>query len=433
MRRKGTFAVVDNRKRFIVSSILILAFIGLVILSACGSESSESIYPDESESYLTEPDTTVLTSPVYSVTWEDDVQITATGAPSFYPILGASGNTVHLAWVDQRHGGQNREIYYNRSADSGATWPASDTRISDDPLFSIRADFAVSGDTVHLFWRDNRDGNFEEYFIQSTDGGVSWGSETRITDDPGYSGCPFPVVSGDTLNLFWRDDRLGTFKIYQKRSVDAGANWSPDILLTPDGIKAEFPFPAVRGETIHLVWRDNRDGNAEIYYKRSTDGGINWTPDERLTNDPGESEHPKLVVQGTNLYLVWRDDRDGNYEIYYKTSTDDGQSWSEDTRLTNSLGQSFWPVLAVSDNLVHLLWCDDRDGTQALYYMFSSDRGNSWSAETRLTDCVLPLDADLMGAHPIIVVEPYIHVVFNDNRTGEDEIYYKRGVISSQE
>ncbi len=361
-----------------------------------------------------------------SVTWESDVQITATGAESIYPTLGVSGSTIHLAWVDQRDGGGNREIYYNRSADNGTTWQASDTRISNDPAFSIRADFAVNGDAVYLFWRDDRHGNYEEYFVQSTDGGVSWGPETRLTNDPGLSGCPFPVVNGDTLHLFWRDNRSGTFKIYYKRSVDAGANWSADILLTPDGITAEFPFPAINGQTIHLVWRDNRDGNAEIYYKRSTDGGNSWTSDARLTNDPGESEHPKLVVQDDNLYLVWRDNRDGNYEVYFKKSTDGGQTWSADTRLTNNSGQSLWPVLAVSNHLIHLLWADDRDGTTALYYTFSSDGGNSWRVETRLSDCTVPI---YMGAHPIMVTDSYIHVVFNDDRSGENEIYYKRGTI----
>lgn len=370
------------------------------------------------------------TSRTYSVTWESDVQISATGAPSFYPTLGTNGRTIHLAWVDRRHGGENREIYYNRSTDSGVTWQASDTRISHDPLLSIRADFAVNRDVVHLFWRDNRDGNFEEYFIQSMDGGASWCPETRITDATGLSGCPFPAVSGDTLNLFWRDNRSGTFKIYQKRSVDAGASWSSDTLLSPNGVKAEFPFPAISAKTIHLVWRDTRDGNAEIYYKSSVDEGVSWTATERLTNDPGESEHPKLLADGNNIHLVWRDNRDGSYEVYYKGSTDGGQSWSKDTRLTDNPGQSFWPVLAVSDNLLHLLWCDDRDGTQALYYKFSSDSGESWSDETRLSDCVLPLGYDLMGAHPIVATAQYIHVVFNDDRTGENEIYYKRGTIS---
>ena len=371
-------------------------------------------------------------SKVYSIVWENDVQITETSAAAIYPTLGLNGNTVHLAWVDQRHGGENREIYYNRSTDNGGAWQALDTRISNNSLLSIKANLAVIGDTVHLFWRDTRDGNFEEYFVQSKDGGVSWSPETRLTNDPAFSGCPFPAVIGNTLNLFWRDDRSGTLKIYQKRSIDAGANWCPDILLTPDGIKAEFPFPSVNGNTIHLVWRDTRDGNAEIYYKRSMDAGATWTEDENLTKNQGESEHPKIIAQKDMLHVVWRDNRDGKYEVYYTNSTNGGQSWSTARKLTHGTGQSYWPVLAVSNDLLHLLWCDDRDGTQALYYAFSSANSDSWSAETRLSDCVLPLGEYVMGANPIMASESYVHCVFNDDRTGMNKIYYKRAAISIQ-
>ena len=370
-----------------------------------------------------------ISTSIDPITWESDVQITSTGSESFFPTLAVDGSTIHLAWVDMRHGGENREIYYTRSTDSGMTWQVLDTRISNDPLHSIRTCFTVNGDAVNLFWRDNRDDNFEEYFSQSTDGGLTWGPERRLTYALGTSGCPFPAVNGDTLHLFFRDDRDGDYKIYYKRSDDAGANWCPDTVLTPDGIKSEFPFPAIDGETIHLVWRDYRDGNAEIYYKCSKDGGNTWKKDKRLTDDLGESEHPKIIAQGDMLHVVWRDDRDGNYEVYYKRSNNGGKNWSEDIRLTNTPGQSFWPVLGANDDILVLLWCDDSDGGQALYYKFSLDSGISWSDETRLSDCVAVWD--LMGAHPIVVTDSYVQVVFNDNRTGANEIYYKRGTIST--
>ena len=231
---------------------------------------------------------------LYSIVWESDVQITDTGAASFFPTLGLNGSTLHLAWVDQRDGGENREIYYNRSDDRGTTWQPSDTRISNNPSFSIRADFAINGDVVHLFWRDNRHGEYEEYFIQSMDGGVSWGPETRITYDPGLSGCPFPVVCGDTLHLFWRDNRSGTFKIYYKRSVDAGASWGPDIVLTPGGIEAEFPYPAIDGDTIHSCQDYDRKARlvqAAMFSDRTKPSlwyirclGLFWTPHARLAS-----------------------------------------------------------------------------------------------------------------------------------------------------
>jgi hypothetical protein len=75
-----------------------------------------------------------------------------------------------------------------------------------------------------------------------------------------------------------------------------------------------------------------------------------------------------------------------------------------------------------------LLWCDDHDGNQALYYRFSLDGSESWSTETKLSECVAP--AGYLSAHLLIITGQYIHIAFNDDRTGENEIYYKRGIIS---
>ena len=69
---------------------------------------------------------------------------------------------------------------------------------------------------------------------------------------------------------------------------------------------------------MHVVWYDNRDGNNEIYYKRSTDAGINWGADTRLTNNTAYSEYPSVAVSGSVVHVVWNDYRDGNSEIYYK-------------------------------------------------------------------------------------------------------------------
>ncbi len=72
------------------------------------------------------------------------------------------------------------------------------------------------------------------------------------------------------------------------------------------------------GLTVHIVWRDYRDGNDEIYYKRSIDGGLSWNADTRLTNNPASSFTPSLAISGQVVHVVWQDNRDGNKEIYYK-------------------------------------------------------------------------------------------------------------------
>jgi hypothetical protein len=177
---------------------------------------------------------------------------------------------------------------------------------------------AATGDTIHVVWEDNRDGNYEIYTKRSSDGGTSWGPDTRLTNNPAYSDYPSVAVSGSNVHVVWDDTRDGNWEIYAMRSTDGGLSWGPDTRLTNDTAGSMYPSAAASGSNVHVVWRDNRDGNAEIYTKRSTDGGLSWSLDTRLTNDTAASWNPSVAVSGLKVHAVWQDNRDGNWEIYYK-------------------------------------------------------------------------------------------------------------------
>ncbi len=139
---------------------------------------------------------------------------------------------------------------------------------------------------------------------------------------------------------------------------------------------------AASGNFVHVIWFDDRDGNYEIYYKRSTNGGTTWGTDTRLTNNTSVSDYPTLCVSGAYVHIVWEDYRDGNWEIYYKRSTDSGISWEADTRLTNNILESFTPSLSISGQILHVVWEDKRDGNMEIYYKRSTDGGTSWGTDT---------------------------------------------------
>jgi len=274
---------------------------------------------------------------------------------------------------------------------------------------------------VHVVWQEIRDGNFEIYYKRSTDGGVNWGLDTRLSYNSGYSAIPCVKVLGPFIHVVWRENSDGNEEIYYKRSIDSGVNWGADTRLTNFTGTSNYPSISLNAQVVHVVWQDNRDGNTEIYYKRSTDGGVSWGTDSRLTNNTYDSEAPSIGITGSVLHVVWHDYRDGNYEIYYKRSTDGGSSWGSDTRLTNSTGFSFFPSLSVSGQGLHVVWYYNRDGNNEVYYMHSTNGGINWESDTRLTnsngDSHLP---------SIEVSGTILHVVWYDDRDGNNEIYYKR-------
>ncbi len=366
----------------------------------------------------------ILSSNESQAQWEPDVRLTNDPDVSWISLnnarsVAASGNVVHVVWYDTRDG--NREVYYKRSVDGGVNW-GTDTRITNANGDSWYPSISVSGLFVHVVWMDTRDGNTEVYYKRSTDEGISWEADVRLTNNASPSSYPSISVSGLEVHVVWRD-YPGNFEIYYKRSIDGGANWSLDTRLTNNSAASYDASIAVSGQVVHVVWYDERHGIAEeIYYKRSQDGGASWGEDTRLTNYAGDSWAASVSVSGSTVHIVWYDRRDAaNWEIYYKRSTDGGISWESDKRLTNDAAEKSHPCISVSDQVVNVVWEDKRDGNYEIYYKRSTDDGINWGADYRLTNA-----ASYSGRPSVAVSGSSVHVVWYDGREGNDEIHYKR-------
>ncbi|MGB3478041.1 MAG: exo-alpha-sialidase [bacterium] len=356
--------------------------------------------------------------------WEPDIRLTFDASNSETSwndewCVAAHGDRVHVVWFDDRDG--NDEIYYKRSTDAGSTW-GTDTRLTNAPDNSWYPSIAVSGSNIHVVWFDYRDGDFEIYYKRSIDGGTTWETDIRLTNMPGFSNYPTIAVTDSNLHIVWHDGRDGNSEIYYKRSIDNGTTWETDIRLTENGAFSWNPTVAVSGLDVHVLWYDKRDGNYEVYYKRSTDAGSTWGTDTRLTNDSFVSEWPSVGVSGSNLHVVWDDSRDGvTYQIYYKRSTDAGTTWETDTKITNSSQLADHPSVNVSDSNIHVVWNDWRDINAEIYYKRSTDSGITWETDTRLTN-----NPATSQCASVAVADSSVHVVWFDTRDGNREIYYKR-------
>jgi len=333
--------------------------------------------------------------------------------------VAASGNDVHVVWYDYRNDVGAGEIYYKNSTDGGVSW-GTDIRLTNDPSISVNPSVAVSNLFVHIVWQEQRDGNYEIYYKRSTDGGLSWSADSRLTNSTFDSWNPSVAVSGLVMHLVWQDNRDGNFEIYYKNSTDGGLTWGSDTRLTNDPAISTTPVVCVSGSDVHIAWHDTRDGNDEIYYKHSTDGGLTWGADTRLTNNPEISRYPSIATSGSVVHVVWNDIRNGNWEIYYKNSTDGGNTWGADTRLTSDNNRSMHTSVAVCSSEVNVVWMDNRDGKYSIYYKQSTDGGISWNADLRLTTSLAnSLDPS------VAVSGSGVHVVWVDERDANQEIYYK--------
>lgn len=364
-----------------------------------------------------------LTFNVTHAQWQPDMRLTNNTASSYTASnnawsIATNGNVVHVAWYDLRD--TNSEIYYKRSSDGGLNWGA-DTRLTTNSSISMNPSVAALGTNVYVVWQDGRNGGTEIYFKQSTDEGLTWGADTRLSNNSQPSTSPSLAVTASALYVVWCDGRNGNNgEIYYKFSTNGGLNWTTDRRLTNDSAVTNYPSVSISGSIVHVVWYDERDGNPEIYYKRSNVGDSTWGSDIRLTNNAASSVYPSISVSGSVLHVVWYDDRDGNTEIYYKRSSDAGLSWGPEKPLSNNSASSYNPSVAVSGSNVNVTWVDTRDGNKEIYYIHSTDGGLNWSAQIRLTN-----DAFDSYFQSVSALGSVANIAWVDTRDGNAEIYFK--------
>src|SRR5262249_19989524 len=232
-----------------------------------------------------------------------------------------------------------------------------------DPLLSFNFARSVAADgagRVHVVWYDNRDGQSQIYYKRSTDGGLTWAPDLRLSPNAAKQEHPAIAVSRNNIYIVWHDTRDGGFNIYLKRSTDGGANWEPDLRLS-GGASAAHASIAASGSSVSVVWGDNRDGQAEIYTRSSADGGLSWRGEGRISELPYDSWVPTVTVSGRNVYAAWVDTRDNNEEEYFRRSTDGGLTWGPIVRLTDNAANSWAPSIVASGGAVHLVWFDQQD------------------------------------------------------------------------
>jgi hypothetical protein len=208
----------------------------------------------------------------------------------------------------------------------------------------------------------------------------------QLTKDTKNDGGPsITEAAGGTLWVVWHSDRSGNDDLWYKTSSDRGATWSSAVQFTSDAGSDAWPAITQASDgQLWVVWTSGRSGNSDLWYRTSSNGGATWSADTQLTTDPNADWAPAIFQSADgNLWVAWNSDRSDKYHIWYKTSSDGGLIWSEAAQLSTQPGWNQLPTLAETvDGTVWVVW--QREGR--LWYRTSSDNGLTWSAEGRLDD-----------------------------------------------
>ena len=126
--------------------------------------------------------------------------------------------------------------------------------------------------------------------------------------------------------------------------------------------------------------------NYRIFYKTSPNNGTSWSSKAILTNTTYSDRRPS-VMQATDgkIWVAWHSKRAENNDLYYKTY--DGQSWSNDTQLTfNSASDYGASIIQARNGTILVFWSSFRTDDYEIFYKTSSHNGAHWTNATQLTN-----------------------------------------------
>lgn len=349
----------------------------------------------------------------YGATWQaSDIRLDTdppgTAESRQARISSDNSGHVYVSWIDNRNG--KYDIYFNYSSDYGATWQSTDRRLDTDPLGAadskhpeIRSD---RNGHVFVAWIDFRNGKGDIYLNSSSDYGATWrATDIRLdTGPPGVTDSREPEISIEeegSVYVAWSEFQDGGSDIYFNYSLDYGETWQPENmrlntnpLATSYSVKQEISSD--ENGRVYVTWNDDRNGEADIYFNYSSDYGATWqTSDLRLDTDSagtGYSEEPRITSDDSgHVYVAWKDNRNGNNDIYFNSSSDYGATWQPmdirlDTDPPGSADSRHARMSSDGNCSVYVAWKDNRiggDGGNDIYFNYSSDCGATWRVRDR--------------------------------------------------
>lgn len=356
-------------------------------------------------------------------------------------VINRSG-TIFVGWKETNGpDAAGLRVGASYSVDHGQTWATNilmnqshpnQSCANSDPWMALTPDdrvnyayleFNCAGANSGLDVSNTTDGNWGTvHFVVGKGGLVD--KDSIAVDSTGRLYAAWD--EGNILALTWSDD--------------GGKTWAP--IENPGGVGDSVlgAIVATHGNsTVYLTYWDISTSN--IMFMSSANRGGTWTSPVRVNSQDGSAQEvgswqipdPAMNVDPASgeIYIAWPDVRNRNQDIYFANSTDGGQTWGTNHKINDDIGSaSQWMVDLAVDGTgrVHAAWEDARTGNLNIFYANSTDGGQTWTANIRVTSAETPISYDRPGDYFALEAgsDNTIYVVWTDGRGKDFDIYYAR-------
>ncbi len=273
----------------------------------------------------------------------------------------------------------------------------------------------------------------------------------NVSNQAGTERPPIMHVGNDgTIFITWiRPDITGGV-IFIAHSTDGGRTFSAPKQATQNSkISPDFQrggeFVIDTKNNIHLIWIERRENNQQdVWYSRSADLGSTWTEPITASDDPSyDQDYISIACDSSDrLYVSFLDLRERELgsstdkQLYLTISTDGGNSWEKNKRITyyaNGIGgtcECCKQDIAVSpDGDVYVAYRSNILNQRDMHVVRSTDRGLTFEPPILIQTSPWNISAcPVSGPNVALDNNENLHVVWRDSRdaVGAPKIYYAR-------
>jgi hypothetical protein len=247
---------------------------------------------------------------------------------------------------------------------------------------------------VNLVGNGNRPDNL--WLSTSTDGGRTLSLPTRIAGALTFQARVTVDPEGPLYVTWLQADEVGLLRfagrppqIVTARSDDGGKTFGPPVRISdPQRERVVAPSPVIdKDGQLVVMYLDLKGNRRDFEYQpgppadfpmalvltRSTDGGRTFAQGTEFETDilatrrflPFLPEMPQLAAgAGARLYATWADGRDGDDDVFLRSSSDGGRTWTDPVKVNDNRADGtaqFLPKVAVGPgDRVSVLFLDGR-------------------------------------------------------------------------
>lgn len=226
---------------------------------------------------------------------------------------------------------KSSSISFIASADNGETFKK--VKSLSNTAFKSYPKIAAYNNSVYMVWNvgivggtddtDYRNNNMSNgiFFAKSLNKGNNFSSPIKLNAEWNSIGESQVAAYRKDVYVVWGgnpDDKIAS-NLFYTRSNDNGTNFSVARSLTDkDTLNVEV---AADNDVAYIAWQGVlKDGNEEIFIKKSSDEGTSFTnTSENISRNDGVSECTSITISEDTkkVYLAWEDSPAGNHEILF--------------------------------------------------------------------------------------------------------------------